>query len=621
MKLRKLCTVLLIAFCIAFSSAPISAASTGVTAKPTNSSVFINGTSVNFTAYNIGGNNYFKLRDLAAALNNTEKKFSVRYDGASKRIYLETGQIYSPIGGELETNANPAPKTASPTSETLFCNNVNIRCAAYKIDGANYFKLRDIMKVMDIGVTWDSTRNSIQIDTGQHYVYENGILTGTTLPELRIKGDWPMPQRSLQTFWAKSYPVYATYLGLPTKILTEGITWEWDATITPDTVGYYAETNSFKMGPLPHHNNFDVHNHEDYEPLYLQNMHETAHLFWQMGDMNLDYEFGQWIWEASALIAETLYKLDYYDEYVLEPVYDLKANLGPDRVNGVMSDGNKFGSAGRTMVDGNSTEALTMLASVMSYDSGYDYFAHVNEMRVKHYNETGNASISKDAYSRMLDIASNGRTMDGMRPSEWLFSQPVANTDGAEGVYLTVVPIHPWELRDNAIVLETALYRRFVDSRGDKMEEPIAGTSIDLKLFDSSSRLIAQTTQTSSNGQIESVDLVVGSSLPKGAYRIEGHASVSGKDVVCTTYFISLEGRMSNDQVALILLKSDGTIDAEAGSNLTIKGANTVDRSAVSKGLIVLTADEGADISLSRGSSNWTISKPYGSRIVPIKIK
>ena len=157
MRLRKLWSVLLLAFCIGLSITPISAASAGVTAKPTNSSVFINGIAVDFTAYNIGGNNYFKLRDLAAALNSTEKKFSVRYDGASKRIYLETGQVYSPIGGELETNVNPAPKTASPTSETLFCNNVNIRCTAYKIDGANYFKLRDIMKVMDIGVTWDST--------------------------------------------------------------------------------------------------------------------------------------------------------------------------------------------------------------------------------------------------------------------------------------------------------------------------------------------------------------------------------------------------------------------------------------------------------------------------------
>ncbi|HOB31122.1 MAG TPA: hypothetical protein PLF08_06450 [Bacillota bacterium] len=59
--------------------------------------------------------------------------------------------------------------TAKPTSETLFCNKVNIRCAAYKIHGANYSKLRDIMKVMDIEVTSDSTRNSILIDTCQHY--------------------------------------------------------------------------------------------------------------------------------------------------------------------------------------------------------------------------------------------------------------------------------------------------------------------------------------------------------------------------------------------------------------------------------------------------------------------
>lgn len=42
-----------------------------------------------------------------------------------------------------------------------------------------------------------------------------------------------------------------------------------------------------------------------------------------------------------SLIAETLYNLDYYNQWLEQPDYDLKAYLGKDHVNGVMSDGNK----------------------------------------------------------------------------------------------------------------------------------------------------------------------------------------------------------------------------------------------------------------------------------------
>jgi hypothetical protein len=51
----------------------------------------VNGQSVAFNAYNIDGNNYFKLRDLAYALNGTEKQFEVGWDGAANAISLTSG--------------------------------------------------------------------------------------------------------------------------------------------------------------------------------------------------------------------------------------------------------------------------------------------------------------------------------------------------------------------------------------------------------------------------------------------------------------------------------------------------------------------------------------------------
>ncbi|MGO4373315.1 hypothetical protein AB4Z21_21620 [Paenibacillus sp. MCAF20] len=40
---------------------------------------------------------------------------------------------------------------------------------AYNIGGNNYFKLRDIAKVFNIGVTWDASTSTIGIDTSLAY--------------------------------------------------------------------------------------------------------------------------------------------------------------------------------------------------------------------------------------------------------------------------------------------------------------------------------------------------------------------------------------------------------------------------------------------------------------------
>ena len=52
----------------------------GATASPTNDSLTCNGVTQNPTVYKIGDSNYFKIRDVAAMLDGTEKQFAVGYD-------------------------------------------------------------------------------------------------------------------------------------------------------------------------------------------------------------------------------------------------------------------------------------------------------------------------------------------------------------------------------------------------------------------------------------------------------------------------------------------------------------------------------------------------------------
>jgi hypothetical protein len=148
--------------------APGAGAGASVASSATTAAVLVNGEALSFDAYNIGGNNYFKLRDLAYALNGSEKQFSVSYDGASQSIRLGSGQEYIPVGGEMG-GAGAGDKTPSPTSQRIFKDGAEISPTAYNIGGNNYFKLRDIGEAFDFEVDWDGARNTIVIDTGKGY--------------------------------------------------------------------------------------------------------------------------------------------------------------------------------------------------------------------------------------------------------------------------------------------------------------------------------------------------------------------------------------------------------------------------------------------------------------------
>ncbi len=140
-------------------------------AVPTASTVLVNGEKKSFDAYNIAGNNYFKLRDLAYVLSGTDKQFEVGWDAAAKAISLTSGQAYTAVGGEM-TGKGAGTKTANPSSARIILNGEELSLTAYEIGGNNYFKLRDIGQTFDFGVGWDGGAQTITIDTSTGYTAE-----------------------------------------------------------------------------------------------------------------------------------------------------------------------------------------------------------------------------------------------------------------------------------------------------------------------------------------------------------------------------------------------------------------------------------------------------------------
>ena len=150
---------------LAVISAPIP-----LTVNPTASTVYIDGKATEFEAYLINDNNYFMLRDLAMAINGTDKQFNVGFNEATSAVTITSETAYAPRGNELATG-DGTPKTAilNTTMNFLF-DGEPVEITAYLIEGSNFVRLRDVMRLADVFVGWDGATSTITLDTSMGYV-------------------------------------------------------------------------------------------------------------------------------------------------------------------------------------------------------------------------------------------------------------------------------------------------------------------------------------------------------------------------------------------------------------------------------------------------------------------
>jgi hypothetical protein len=139
-----------------------------VLASASTHNIQVDGRPVSLTAYGIGGNNYFKLRDVAALLTGTASQFQVGWNSQSRTILLTTGQSYTAVGGELK-KSDSLNRLGTTTSASLLLNGQSQSFTAYSIEGNNYFMLRDLGKALGFNVTWDNTTRTVNIQTGVPY--------------------------------------------------------------------------------------------------------------------------------------------------------------------------------------------------------------------------------------------------------------------------------------------------------------------------------------------------------------------------------------------------------------------------------------------------------------------
>ena len=136
-------------------------------ASVTSVNLNIEGKNIPTEAYNIDGNSYFMLRDVAMALKDTPYEFSVQYDKENNRIITNTGgSKYQATGNELKIGKKQNNVTAKTTTSAYTHDFVDqsANVTGYNIAGNNYYKLRDLGEIMGFEVAWNSGTKTISIN-------------------------------------------------------------------------------------------------------------------------------------------------------------------------------------------------------------------------------------------------------------------------------------------------------------------------------------------------------------------------------------------------------------------------------------------------------------------------
>lgn len=170
MEKRKLEVCLILSAMVLFSltAAQAFTADCGspLAAVPVEYTLTVDSQDMSLWAYEINGDPYFKLRDLAMALNGTEKQFEVEWDGERDEVNLYSGTFYTPVGGELSVPTGKGPADAAISTSFFWYNSLS----SYVISGWHYIKLSDLAASLHFWIFCNVETHTAVINTGNNTI-------------------------------------------------------------------------------------------------------------------------------------------------------------------------------------------------------------------------------------------------------------------------------------------------------------------------------------------------------------------------------------------------------------------------------------------------------------------
>ena len=433
------------------------------------------------------------------------------------------------------------------------------------------------------------------------------VSAAQNIPPIVFEGTLPCGNDGAKDWYEKWFPKLEEVMGQPFTIGSEKIIWKWDIS-GRTSHGWDASTNTVWFTP----SDIKSCDSKDGQNMYRSYFREVAHLFYDLGDKDLN--FGpQWLRQmnvgyALASIGEEPSNFDLQTD-----IYDRFVFPGPNKVNGVLYNGSKYGdslgSHGRSWVDASSTIAFTILSEVF----GNDLLKKMNLEIYNNWKTTGSIDMLPSTYASILNKVTQGKTIDGKRAGDWLLEQSFTNTVGDVGNF---VVINPRGINSDVSV---ALYKRQINSADNRTyETPIVGGKVTLGLISSSGDTLAtQELSIPETGEINTdvANQSTRDQLAVGAYLLKATTTEGLSD-----FNVFLSGlKVQANQILFVTMNSGGTaIDSKMVESLNLIG--TKDACLLNKGLVVAEGENNTSIKVRIGTWSSEYNVLPNGRVILLKV-
>lgn len=137
-------------------------------AKLSEDKFLFNDEDVYITTFKVEDENYFKISDLAALLEDTDKKFNVEFNEENLVVIITKGENYKKIQTDLKEQ-ELGETDAYQGLHKLYINDgqemKKLEIKSYNILGNNYYRLRDLGKELGFGAAYNFKKSLVMLDT------------------------------------------------------------------------------------------------------------------------------------------------------------------------------------------------------------------------------------------------------------------------------------------------------------------------------------------------------------------------------------------------------------------------------------------------------------------------
>lgn len=232
-----------------FSLLPHSVVAAEDTAVLSPRCLRVDGKPVRCEAWDIEGETWFQLRDLALALRNTGSCFSVAWDGEARAVRITAGEAYAPDGSEGAAGEDRSTEAVRSRQRIFIDGAERADLPAWNVGGRNCFRLADLASALGFQADFDEESGTAVIRAGavfsragQSRIYTDEASGNMVICDVIRVGDptpWLIREEIISSNDGLYYLETTTY-GADGRILTvftDGNGFTSDLTISYDELG------------------------------------------------------------------------------------------------------------------------------------------------------------------------------------------------------------------------------------------------------------------------------------------------------------------------------------------------------------------------------------------------